>query len=141
MRMMFLLAAACAAALLACSSGDTGPDVSSLEPTWSNVYSAVVAKRCLPCHATSTGVTLGKLDLSAKDTALNNLVNVPAAAGAPCDGSGTRVVPGKAASSLLYLKVGASPPCGSRMPFGQAPLSASEQELIKRWINAGAKND
>jgi hypothetical protein len=139
MRIAFLLAAA-TALLAACSSGNSGNDVSGLSPTWTNVYSAVVAKRCLPCHATSTGVSLGKLDLSSKDKAYANLLNV-AAQGSACAGQGTLVVPGQAGSSLLYQKVGSSPPCGLTMPFQVAPLSGSEKSLIKDWINGGATNN
>lgn len=111
--------------------------MSNLQPTWGNVYSAVLAKRCLPCHATLTGVSLGKLDLSSKAKAYANLVNVPAS-GSACTGKGTRVVPGQASSSLLYTKTSSSPPCGLQMPFQIGPLSSSQRNLIKDWINAGA---
>jgi len=139
MRIAFLLAVA-TTLLAACSSSSSGTDVSGLAPTWTNVYSAVVAKKCLPCHATSTGVSLGKLDLSAKDKAYANLLNV-AAQGSSCAGQGTLVVPGQASSSLFYQKVGSSPPCGLTMPFQLAPLSGSEKNLIKEWIDGGAKNN
>ncbi len=127
------LPAACSSS----SSNSGGPDVSNLSPTWTNVYSAVLAKRCLPCHSTSTGVSLGQLDLSTADKAFTNMVGVQAK-GSQCAGKGTLVVAGQSSSSLLVQKVGPNPPCGTVMPFGLAPLSSSEQNLIKDWIDSGA---
>ncbi len=53
-------------------------------------------------------------------------------------GIGATVDPGNGAGSNLYLKTTSSPPFGQRMPLGQTPLSTSEQQLIKRWIDQGA---
>jgi hypothetical protein len=36
---------------------------------------------------------------------------------------------------LLLQKLGDSPPCGARMPFGESRLSASEVECVRRWID------
>ncbi len=126
-------------ALLPGCSGGGGPDVSGLSPTWNNVYGSVISKRCLPCHASSVGATQGLLNMGSKATAYANLVGV-ASKGSACAGQATRVVAGDASSSLLYLKLG-NPPCGSRMPLGMASLSSSEKNLIKKWIDGGAKND
>ncbi len=76
------------------------------------------------------------------------LIGVPASAAA-CVGNETpRVVPGDPSKSLLYIKVaakldGCAVPCGDTMPLGPdiAPLSASEVELIRAWIAAGAQDD
>ena len=51
---------------------------------------------------------------------------------------GTVVIPSNASSSNLYLKTTSSPPFGSRMPFGEAPLSSAQQIAIRDWINQGA---
>ena len=51
------------------------------------------------------------------------------------------IIPGNAASSPLVDKLEASPEFGAQMPFGQSPLSDSEIQLIKNWIDGGAKND
>jgi hypothetical protein len=125
--------------------------------------------QCANCHfapvdggpAAHGGFTIGKLDLSSADAGYVNLVNVPAQGtsapetdgGLACDlladagdAGSIRVVPDKAAESLLYLKVngwldGGSTPCGTPMPFtgplpdgGQAAAVAE----IKAWINGGA---
>lgn len=54
---------------------------------------------------------------------------------------GPLVVPGDASSSNLYLKVTANPPFGERMPRGMTPLSASQINTIRDWINEGAEDN
>jgi hypothetical protein len=52
-----------------------------------------------------------------------------------------RVAPGHAADSYLFMKVSADPRIvGERMPFGGI-LSDPDIEAIRRWIDAGAKDD
>jgi hypothetical protein len=36
---------------------------------------------------------------------------------------------------LLLQKLDDGPPCGARMPFGEAKLSAREIECVRRWID------
>jgi hypothetical protein len=51
-------------------------------------------------------------------------------------GCGGRVlaVPGDPDGSLLYQKVASDPPCGSRMPLAQDPLSDADIACIGAWI-------
>lgn len=52
------------------------------------------------------------------------------------------VIPGDFADSLLFQKIsGASVATGPQMPLGKAPLVANDQNLIKVWIDMGAKNN
>lgn len=52
------------------------------------------------------------------------------------------VILGDFANSLLYQKIsGASFETGPQMPLGKAPLVANDQNLIKVWIDMGAKNN
>jgi hypothetical protein len=117
---------------------DSGPPA-----TWTQVYTTVIAARCMPCHTTPTGIGImqGHLDMSSKSVAYTNLVNV-AAAGMACAGKGTRVVPGMKDSSIMYLKVSLDDPspCGAKMPLG-GMLSADEVNMIESWITAGAMNN
>ena len=54
-------------------------------------------------------------------------------------GGTQRVVAGDALTSFVYQKISqTTPPCGSRMPFGLAPLSVADQMTIFDWINQGA---
>jgi hypothetical protein len=106
-------------------------------PTFTQIYTNILSKKCGPCHTASTS---GSLDLGTKAKAYTSLVGV-SAAGFSCSSTGLkRVVAGDAANSLLAKKVDPSPPCGGRMPTVVA-LPATEIADLKAWINAGAKND
>jgi hypothetical protein len=57
--------------------------------------------------------------------------------------SGTRVIiPGDPCNSILFQKIGRTPPFGSRMPYnGPAFLSQAERNLWHDWIAEGALNN
>jgi hypothetical protein len=128
----------------------------TLNPTFTNMYTNVIASRCTSCHQPGrSGVTVGMLDMSTPAVAYASLVGV-AAAGTGAGTSGvtcasamsTRVVPGNTVASLLFNKVnskllGVNPVCGSPMPLPAtaAPLTAAQVDLIGAWIAAGAMND
>lgn len=131
-----------------CSSSTSSPSSGAADagpPTFSNVYTTVIAKRCAPCHTTSTGdgVKFGQLDMTSQATAFQNLVNVKAAGDQCGSKGGTRVVPNQPDSSVMYLKISLDDPspCGEKMPLGGPALSQVEADLVEAWINAGAKND
>lgn len=113
-------------------------------PTFTMVYDTIISQRCTPCHTQpgNIGITQGNLDMTSKAAAFTNLVNKPAA-GVSCGGRGTRVVPGQPDQSIMYLKVSLDDPapCGSKMPLGLPPISQAQDDMIKAWITAGARND
>jgi hypothetical protein len=131
--------AASATADEAGAPADGGPP-----PTFTQVYSTVIANRCTPCHtqAGGDGIKFGNLDMTTRDAAYADLVNAKTA-GVSCGGKGVRVTAGKPDDSIMYLKVSLDDPtpCGSKMPLGGPPLSQSDADLIEAWITAGAKND
>jgi hypothetical protein len=141
------------AVFTACDDDDEGVDEGvsldagappSTTPTWTQVYSSVIATRCSPCHTTAGGIGIsqGQLNMTTQTAAYMNLVNA-AAAGTGCAGMGTRVVPGMAHSSLLYLKVSVDDPtpCGDKMPLTGPALTEDEAEMIEEWIDGGAQNN
>jgi hypothetical protein len=119
-----------------------------------DIYSAIIQHHCVGCHGyeadggEASGLAFGKLDMSSVDAGYANLVNV-AAAGAACGGEDgaagpIRVVPGSAATSLLWEKVNGyttAPPCGDPMPksgeIGDGGQAVVVQQ-IQSWINQGA---
>jgi hypothetical protein len=121
--------AACGSSSSDSSSGSTAPP----QVTFTEVY-AKVLRPCTNCHAGFIGQFDG-LDMSTQATAYTNLVRVSASR---C--SGTLVVPKSAASSVLYQKI-TRPSCGSLMPQNAPPLSATDVDLVKNWIDEGALND
>ena len=65
-----------------------------------------------------------------------NLVNVTS----PNSGE-TRVIPGNANDSYMIKKLEGRQSVGDRMPLGSSPLSTTDLQNIKNWINQGAKNN
>jgi hypothetical protein len=125
----------CISCLTACGSQaqeGTGGDASGAAPTitFTEVYAKVLAS-CTNCHAGFIGQIDG-LDMSTQATAYQNLVGVGASRCA-----GKLVVPKSAATSLLYEKL-THPSCGSLMPQNAPPLSGTEIDLVKNWIDEGA---
>jgi hypothetical protein len=54
---------------------------------------------------------------------------------------GPAVIPGKADTSVIVRKLSPNPPFGERMPQGGPYLPDSTVQLIKDWINQGAKDN
>jgi len=96
--------------------------------------------KCGGCHVMGkTGVSKGKLDMSAKATAYTNLVGVMAQGTGCATSMQTRVVAGNSAMSLLYNKISvAKPVCGERMPDDNPVLVDASIATIKAWIDEGA---
>jgi len=128
----------------------------ALNPTFTNVYSNVIGQRCTGCHRPGgSGVTVGGLDMSTQAAAYANLVGVTSAgtsagsSGVTCASAAIlRVAPAQSFASLLLNKVnskltGTLALCGSPMPLPATanPLSQSQIDLIKTWIDNGAAND
>lgn len=93
----------------------------------------ILAVRCAGsvCHSAGDQKAAG-LDLVSPGVA-DRVANI-ASASAECGGS-MIVVPGDPGGSLLYEKVSMDqPPCGSRMPLAQDPLSEEEIGCLASWI-------
>lgn len=54
---------------------------------------------------------------------------------------GKVVIAGNADTSPIVDKIEPSPTHGSRMPLGGSPLSSSQIQTIRTWINEGALNN
>jgi WD40 repeat protein len=97
-------------------------------PTYEHDIKPILSKRCTACHA---GKNLAKPDLSG-GLALDSLEAIL---------QGTKqhkvIEPGRAADSELIRRL-ADPDEERRMPLMEEPLPADQQQLIARWIEAGA---
>ena len=120
-----------------CSDGADGGPPATLESV-----ETVLAARCaiVGCHDADPLAASVMLDLR-RGRVIASVVRV--AAREADGGCGTRVVPGDAGASYLYQKLSSDTPCdGLRMPrceIGSCPLPDCEIEIIRRWINAGAR--
>lgn len=122
-------------------SSITGP-TPDLKPTFSSIQQNIFEAgdssgrpACTNCH--TTGRTPAGLDLSS-GAAYGALVGVPAR-NKP---GAVRVVAGDPEASYVIHKLeGRSTIAGVRMPLGGPYLTQGQIDVIKRWIELGAKND
>jgi hypothetical protein len=85
----------------------------------------IFRKHCYGCHAAT--VKMGSLDIETHEGVMRG------------GNQGPIVTPGKASESRLYLTLtGAMEPF---MPMGAQRLGTAELDVIKRWIDAGARPD
>ena len=118
-----------------CSATDPDdPDQVKEDPSFSQDIQPIFAASCAlsGCHnaAASAGLDLRR------DQAYTNLVDVVSS-----QTSTLRVAPNSAQNSYLIIKLEGNQDTGSRMPLGASPLSMSQIQNIKNWINRGARNN
>lgn len=125
-----------ASALAAC--GQAGPVASTKTSGGPVDYEQVQAlfdTKCAGCHPN----VMASLDLTG-ERSYEQLVGVPATEAPTL----YRVIAGDPGNSFLFMKIagreglGNDPGVGGRMPQGQGPLSATEVDLVRRWIEQGA---
>jgi hypothetical protein len=105
-------------------------------PTLTQLQDAIFTPRCAfaGCHGPFPNLGLVLL----RGQSHSSLVNVTSAELAPMK----RVLPGQPDASYIVLKLQGDPRIvGERMPYGGPYLSASDIEMVRAWIAAGAKND
>jgi hypothetical protein len=119
-------------AALGCPGSLQDPARFSQDATTScpNVPEDVFLKDCATtgCH-TSTTKAQG-LDLQSPGVA-SRLVGVAAT-----EGAGLLIDPSSPSSSVIYTKLTATPPFGSRMPSEQAPLDDATIACVLAWVTA-----
>lgn len=100
-------------------------------PDFQSQILPLLSDRCFTCHGP---------DAAANESGLRLDLRAEAIAEAP-SGDGATLVPGQATKSLLWQRITTAdadlvmpPPGGNRQP-----LSKSEIDLLKRWIDAGAE--
>lgn len=122
------------ACLYGCSGGGGGstPTGPTSNVSFASSIQPIFTSFCISCH--TPGGTASFLLLTSGS--YSNLVNKPST----FTSGGTLVVSGNSADSVLYKRVSGSS-VGARMPKGLAPLSSSDQDLIKTWIDEGAKDN
>jgi len=114
------------------------PTYSSIQQEIFNTTDASGRLACITCHTDNGRTPAGGLVLL-EGRSYQALVSQPSRfkAGA------IFVVPGDPDASYLIHKLeGAADIAGSRMPRGTGPfLTSGQMQIIRRWIELGAKND
>ncbi len=112
------------------------PEAGASGPSFAQVVDEILVRRdCTTgmCHGGGAGGLALTFSVVGNYA---NLVNVPSSA----QPAVLLVKPGDAANSYLIMKLEGSG-SGARMPLDRAPLSATDLNNIKDWINAGAANN
>jgi len=92
-------------------------------PTFFKDVAPIFAARCFGCHA--TGVKMGSLELDSFEALMTGGTH------------GVIVLPGKSAESRLYQMIAGK--LSPMMPMDGTQLAAGQIEVIRGWIDAGAK--
>ena len=147
LRMMVAAGVMAAAMGVAACGGDSGgnpaaptnptpdPTTPTTTATFASISSQIFSQRCTGCHSGSAPAA--GMNLSSA-TAHAALVNVPSVQ----RGGAVRVIPGNADGSYIIQKLrGEAGIVGQRMPAGGPFLSDDQINLIRQWINEGARNN
>ncbi len=106
------------------ANGETKPAVAETVDFARDIQ-PLFAKHCLACHGSKKQEGGLRLD--------------DAAAARAGGETGHDIVPGASGESLLYRAIAGTTDDVSRMPAKADPLSADQIDLVKRWIDQGAK--
>ncbi len=113
------------------------------DPNWTDIWEEVIEPQCgLSCHGPGDPDfrVESALDLSTKDAAYAAMVGAEGA-GEECSGTGTLIVAGDSANSILIDKLGEDPECGGPMPSAFRLMPQEFVDAIAEWIDAGALDD
>lgn len=126
MKMLYMaFAAAIATTLGACSQKEKEAPVS-----FAAQIKPILDQHCVECHkAAGQGYSKSGLRLDDYEAMMAGTKFGPV------------VKPGSAISSSLYLLVAGKADPSIRMPHNREPLTSESVELIKNWIDQGAKNN
>jgi polyvinyl alcohol dehydrogenase (cytochrome) len=133
------------------ADGGTGAGGGGDEPTFTRVFEEIIVGTGCNGGPLCHGGMVGGLQMTDRDATYAALVDVGAmgtnladADNPDCvDTDFVRVVPGDPEASLLLQKIdptGGQVPCGERMP-PTGMLESEQIELVRAWIEAGARDD
>ena len=140
-----LLAASLAGAACDEKLSDVAGPTPNLTPTFSSIQQEIFnttdssgRPACIGCHTDNGRTPAGGLGLL-EGRSYQALVSQPSR----FKTGAVLVVPGDPDASYLVHKLeGAADIAGSRMPRGTGPfLTSGQMQIIRRWIELGAKND
>jgi hypothetical protein len=126
MKALYVTMAAAAVTLAACGHKDK--EVAPV--SFANQVKPILDKNCIECHkAAGQGYSKSGLRLDSYESLMAGTKFGPV------------VKPGSSISSSLYLLIAGKADPSIRMPHNREPLSSESVELIKEWIDQGAKNN
>ncbi len=125
-----LVAAAWIAGAIGLGLATVAPAAADGHVTYSGDVFAVIEVRCLKCHKPGeTGFEASGLDLRTYEGLMKGTKHGPI------------VIPGDAFTSNLNVLVEGRAAKAIQMPHGEKKLTKCERDILRRWVNSGAKND
>ncbi|MGA7178535.1 MAG: c-type cytochrome domain-containing protein [Thiobacillaceae bacterium] len=126
MKALYVTMAGAVVALAACGHKEKV----AASVSFANQVKPILDQNCIECHkAAGQGYAKSGLRLDSYESLMAGTKFGPV------------IKPGSSISSSLYLLVAGKADPSIRMPHGKAPLSSESVELIKDWIDQGAKNN
>lgn len=126
-------------ALYGCGGGGGSGNDTESDVSFANNIQPILSNNCTLCHVSAGGITSSGnasfLPLNS-EVSYANLVNK----GSTYTSGGMLVIPGNSSESVLFKRVSGIT-AGAQMPKDRPPLSSSDQNLIKTWIDEGALNN
>jgi len=123
-----------------CDAGNDAPPGTFTE-IYETLFPPTTPARCGFCHSMpASDVSNGNLSTGTDQAAAYAALVEQTSTSSRCAGK-PLVVPFHAEQSLLLDKLTGEPACGELMPLGGMALSDAELEVVRSWIDAGAKND
>lgn len=111
------------------------PDQVKENPSFAQDIQSIFNNNCISggCHANAASAGMNLM----QGQSYANLVNV----NSTLEPGQVRVVPNDSQNSYLVLKLEGRQQSGLRMPLGRNPLSNSQIQNIKNWIDKGANDN
>lgn len=135
------LVALCVGSGRGCADPADGEPPGTFTEIYETLFPPTTNARCNFCHSMPpSDISNGKLGTGADQASAHAALVGVVSTSSRCGGK-TLVVPYHPEDSLLLDKLTGTPSCGDRMPLGGMALSDAELELVRSWIEAGAKND
>lgn len=108
---------------------------------YETLFPATTDARCNFCHSMpASDISNGNLSTGMDQASAYAALLGAVSTSSRCGGK-RMVTPFHPEDSLLLDKLMGKPTCGDRMPLGGMALSDTELEVVRSWIEAGAKDD
>ena len=135
------LATLCAVTSRGCADSAGGEPPGTFTEVFETLFPSTTNARCDFCHSMpASDISNGNLSTGTDQASAYAALFEGVSTSSRCGGK-PLVVPYHPEDSLLLDKLAANPTCGDRMPLGGMALSEGDIEVVRSWIEVGAKDD
>lgn len=124
-----------------CADAADGGPPGTFTEIFETLFPQTTNARCNFCHSMpASDISNGNLSTGTDQASAYAALLGVVSTSSRCGGK-TLVAPYHPEDSLFLDKLMGKPTCGDRMPLGGAALSDADLEVVRSWIEAGAKDD